>query len=87
MTTETTTQKIAELKADAKLVYNGNLKNLWELAEKYDVTTPSMSYAKQNPSDTYLTIYVQAFGTKNSEKEMQRKLYATIKGQLHELGA
>ena len=87
MTTETAAAKIAELTADAKLAYKGNLKNLWELGEKYGVTTRSMAFAKENPNDVYVTIYVQAFGSKSTEREMRNKLYATIKDQLRELGA
>lgn len=74
-----TAAKIADLKADSKLVYNGG--SLVALAEKYGVTTRRYDWWKQ--SDRFQV----AFPSKSDEKEMQSKLYATIKTQLKELGA
>lgn len=87
MTEQATTQRIAELQNDARLVYNAGVTTLVELADKYNVTTASLTYAKANPNPVYANIGVQAFPSKNTTNEIQRKLYATIKGQLRELGA
>ncbi len=74
------TIQIAELNADAKRVYNTGVNGLVELADKYNVTTTSLTYAKANPSDTFASLGYQAFGTKSATKEIQRVLYGTIKG-------
>ena len=85
MTTETT---ITTLKADAKLVYNAGPDTLAELAEKYNVTTRSLDYARHHRNEEqYATLGRQALKSKSDIAEVQRKLYATIKGQLRELGA
>ncbi len=76
------TTTTAELTTDAKLVYNGTLTDLVTLAEKYNVTTPSLSYAKANPSDTFASFAAQAFKSKSDQQEIRRKLYAAIKGQM-----
>lgn len=74
--------KMQELQADAKLVYNGTLNDLVDLAAKYNVTTRSLSHALVNPSDAFASIGVQAFKSKGDEREIRSKLYATIKGQM-----
>lgn len=82
-----TTERITELKTDAKKVYNVGPNTLVELADTYNVTTLSLTYAKANPNPVYASFGAQAFGSKSTQQEIQRKLYATIKGQLRELGA
>lgn len=71
--------KIAELKADAKAVYGDG--SLLALAKKYGVTTLRMQMIESGE------ISGPAFATNSDRKGMQTKLYATIKGQLRELGA
>ncbi len=51
-----------------------------ELADKYDVTTRSLTYAKQNPNPVYASFGHQAFASKSKQQEIQRALYGTIKG-------
>lgn len=75
-----------ELKSDANLVYNGTLNDLVALAEKYNVTTASLSYAHANPSPIFASFGHQAFKTKSEQKEIRSKLYATIKGQMRTVG-
>lgn len=72
--------KVAELKADAKSVYGEG--NLVVLAEKYGVTTARIAYCQANPDHSGPVL-----ATSSDHKEVQSKLYATIKGQLRELGA
>lgn len=74
----------ASLTADAKLVYNSSPIAWVALADKYGVTTSSLDFARANPSDAYVHIGVQAFGTKSTAKEIQGKLYSTIKGMLRD---
>lgn len=71
--------KIADLTADSKLVYNGG--NLATLAKKYGVTTRRYQWWKESDR------FQPAFASKSDVKEMQGKLYSTIKTQLRELGA
>lgn len=80
MTTEITkAQRIAELNADAKSVYNGG--SLTTLADKYGVTTRRYEWWKE--SDRFQV----AFASKSDVKEIQGKLYRTIKALIAELGA
>lgn len=72
-----------ELAADAKLVYNGDQRDLVALADKYGVTTRRLDYVRSNPEANSGPV----FPTKSDEKEIQSKLYATIKSQLRDLGA
>jgi len=74
------TIQITELNADAKRVYNTGVNGLVELADKYNVTTTSFTYAKANPSDAFASLGYQAFGTKSATKAIQSALYREIKG-------
>lgn len=74
-----TAAKIADLNADAKSVYNGG--SLVKLADKYGVTTRRYEWWKQ--SDRFQV----PFASKSDVKEIQSKIYATIKAQLRELEA
>ncbi len=76
----------AEMTADTKMVYNGTLTDLVSLAEKYNVTTKSLSYAKAYPSDVYASLAAQAFKTMSDQREIRSLLYATIKSQLRQAG-
>lgn len=67
-----------ELAADAKLVYNGNQHDLVALADKYGVTTRRLDYVRSNLE----AISGPVFPTRSDQKEIQSKLYATIKGQM-----
>lgn len=67
-----------ELAADAKLVYNGNQNDWVALAKKYNVTTRRLAYVLSSPD----VITGPVFSTKSDQKEIQSKLYATIKGQM-----
>lgn len=67
-----------ELATDAKLVYNGNQRDLVALAGKYGVTTRRLDYVRSNPE----AISGPIFPSKSDQKEIQSKLYATIKGQM-----
>lgn len=71
-----------QLQADAKLVYNGTVNDLVALAEKYNVTTNSLNYARAYPSETFASFGHQAFKTESDKREIRSKLYATIKGQM-----
>lgn len=78
MHTDLTTITLAELNADAKKIYNGG--NLIELGDKYGVTTSSLTFWREHQDQLGArSLYVAAFGTKSTAKEMQSKLYATIK--------
>lgn len=81
-----TTRTIAELTADAKLVYNGSMTDLIDLADTYNVTTKSLAYYRQNPPEGR-SLVVAALGSKSQVAEMRKALYATIKTQLREAGA
>ena len=80
-----TATRIAELHADAKQVYTVGPKALISLADKYGIETDAMRYYRANPDGREL--WSAALGSVARQKEMQRLLYATIKGQLRELGA
>lgn len=88
-TATTNATKIADLKADAKLVYNAGSKTLIALADKYGVTTSSLTYwrEKEKEGPLHTDLHFAALGSKSTLKEMQGKLYSTIKSQLRELGA
>lgn len=76
-----TAAKIADLKADSKIVYKAGTTTLCHLADKYGVTTRRYEWWKQ--SDRFQV----AFASKSDVKEIQSKIYATIKAQLRELEA
>lgn len=78
---------MTELKTDATLVYNGTVNDLVALAEKYNVSTNALSYARANPNPNFASFGHQAFKTNSDQKEIRSKLYATIKGQMRKMGA
>lgn len=75
---------IDELKADAKLVYNGNLNDLVNLANKYNVATVRMQMIASGEinTDSYAGIGIASFPSSSDQKAIRSKLYATIKGMM-----
>ena len=85
----TITQRIADLQTDAKLLYNVGPQGLLDLANKYGIETDAMRAYRLRPdmlSDGQ-PLWSAVLGSVQRQKDMQRRLYATIKGQLRKLGA
>lgn len=81
--TTTTAPTLAELQSDARRVYNCSANGLVELAEKYNVTTGDLNYARAHRDEkVFRTLGDQAFKTKSETRQMQNKLYATIKNEI-----
>lgn len=81
MQTTITTQ---EMQSDAKLVYNGNLNDLVNLANKYNVPTVRMQMIAAGEIDitAFAGIGIAAFPSSSDQKAIRSKLYATIKGMM-----
>lgn len=79
-----TTITAQELQNDAKLVYNGNLNDLVNLANKYNVATTRMQMIANGEINiaSYAGIGIASFPSSSDQKAIRSKLYATIKGMM-----
>ena len=79
---ETTNKSLAELESDRKQVYNVGVVTLVSLADKYGVTTRSLTYARQNPNPVYTSLEVQACASRSDTKALQGAVYGEIKRRM-----
>lgn len=83
------TTEIAEMTADAKLVYKLGGDKLIALADKYGATSNALTFRRQNP-DTLsesLSLAVAVTGSKSSLASLQKATYAKIKQAIREAQA
>jgi len=79
---DTANKSLAELESDRKQVYNVGIVTLIALADKYGVTTRSLTYARQHPNPVYASLAVQACASKSDTKALQGSVYGEIKRRM-----